>query len=89
MELTLAECIGLELVLLIDGHNLLQLALLAGHVSQQTPVLGDQLAVFALNLVQTDALILLAFLNFSQVDTELLEIVALLRFQLLGQIFVE
>ena len=79
----------MQLILFIDSHDLLELALLSGHIGHELPVLTDELLVLPLHLVKLDALILLALSDFSQVCAKMFQALAGLRFVLLGQVLVE
>ena len=72
LQLPLSEGIGLELVLLIDGHQLLEFSLLAGQVRHHAPSLAHKLPVFPFSLVQHDPLILLSFDDLSEVGIQTL-----------------
>ena len=89
MDLPVAERVGLELVLLIDRHDLLELSLLTSHIRQKRPVLADELGVFPFNLVQSDALVLFSLRDLPQVHRQAFKVITLLRLQLLRQVLVE
>ena len=79
LEFPVSEGIGLQLVLFIDRHDLLQLSLLPCHICQKRPVLADKLGVFSLNLVQLDTLIFLTLSDLSQVNWQAFEVLSLFR----------
>lgn len=89
LDLPLAEGIRLQLVLLVDSHQLLQLALLSRHVRHHTPRLAHQLDVLLLCLVQSEFLVLFTLDNLAQLHIQGLEAVPLLRLELLSQVLVE
>jgi len=61
LDFPLSESIGLQLVLLVDGHQLFQFSLLPSHVRHHAPRLAHQLNVVLLRLVQSELLVFLPF----------------------------
>ena len=89
LQFPLPELVRLQLELFVDGHDLLELALLARQISHQVAILTDQLGVLPFYLVQSDPLILLALTHFSQVGIKCLKAVTLFALKLFRQLLVE
>ena len=89
LQFPLPELVRLQLELLVDGHDLLELTLLARQISHQVAILTDQLSVLPFYLVQSDPLILLALTHFSQVGIKCLKTVTLFALKLFRQLLVE
>ena len=51
LDFTLPEGLCLHLVLIVDGHNLLEVSLLPGKISHQVTILGKKLPVLSFEVI--------------------------------------
>ena len=87
--LSFLESKCLDLVLIIDLHDLLDVLLAPRKVSHKVPVLDHQLDVLAFQVLDPRRLIFHFFFRFLQREAHAIELFALLEVKLLGKVFIE